>query len=235
MTSVRGVEGCWGANFLRKKICSNMERISKRVSEYLSSNPCAMESLKSGIVNYSSLARYLMKQLKTQNFSAVLAAIKRYPERNPSLESAYKSALNESRIEAFYSMTNLTVRNSAANFVKVSKIYGEIFGTGGKIRVVQGSQGIVVVIDKKNTPNVKKQFPPEEVLSFRENLGELVVISPLIIEKLRGYVAYISTILAINGVNVYQIAAFYNDVTYIMDEKYMSSAVNVITRLTSVN
>ncbi len=210
-----------------------MERISRRVSEYLSSNPCAMDSLQSGIVNYSSLARYLMKQLKTQNFNAVLAAIKRYPERNPSLESSYKSALVESRIEAFYSMTNLTVRNSADNFVKVSRIYAEIFGSGGKIRVVQGSQGIVIVIDKKNTPEVRRRFPPEEVLSFREDLAELVVISPLIIEKLRGYVAYISTILAINGINVYQVASFYNDVTYIMDEKYMDSAVKVITKLTS--
>ncbi|MCL6003223.1 MAG: ACT domain-containing protein [Candidatus Thermoplasmatota archaeon] len=210
-----------------------MERISRRVSEYLSSNPCAMDSLQSGIVNYSSLARYLMKQLKTQNFSAVLAAIKRYPERNPSLESAYKTALNESRIEAFYSMTNLTVRNSATNFLKVSNIYSDIYGSGGKVRVVQGSQGIVIVIDKKNTPDVRKKFPPEEVLSFREDLAELVVISPLIIEKLRGYVAYISTILAINGINVYQVASFYNDVTYIMDEKYMDSAVKVVTRLTS--
>ena len=209
-----------------------MERISKRVSEYLSSNPCAMESLQSGIVNYSSLARYLMKQLKTQNFNAVLAAIKRYPERNPSLESAYRSALVESRIEAFYSMTNLTVRNSVDNFVKVSRIYADIYGSGGKIRVVQGSQGIVMVIDKKNTPEVRKKFSSDEILSFRDNLAELVVISPLIIEKLRGYVAYISTILAINGINVYQVASFYNDVTYIMDEEYMDSAVRVMTKLT---
>ena len=210
-----------------------MERISKRVSEYLSSNPCAMESLQSAIVNYSSLARYLMKQLKTQNFNAVLAAIKRYPERNPSLESAYRSALIESRIEAFYSMTNLTVRNSVDNFVKVSRIYADIFGSGGKIRVVQGSQGIVMVIDKKNTPEVRKKFSSDEILSFRDNLAELVVISPLIIEKLRGYVAYISAILAINGINVYQVASFYNDVTYIMDEEYMDSAVRVMTKLTS--
>ncbi len=210
-----------------------MERISRRVSEYLSSNPWAMESLKSGIVNYSSLARYVMKELKTQNFNAVLAAIKRYPERNPTLESAYKSALSESRIEAYYSITNLTIRNSSENFIKVSKIYSEIFESGGRIRVVQGSQGIVLVIDKKNAPDVRKLFPPDDILSFRDNLGELVVISPLIIEKLRGYVAYISTILAINGINVYQVAAFYNDITFIMDEKLMNSAVGVMTKLTS--
>ncbi len=210
-----------------------MERISRRVSEYLSSNPWAMESLKSGIVNYSSLARYVMKELKTQNFNAVLAAIKRYPERNPTLESAYKSALSESRIEAYYSITNLTVRNSSENFIRASRIYTEIFGSGGRIRVVQGSQGIVMVIDKKNAPDVRKHFPSEDILSFRDNLGELVVISPLIIEKLRGYVAYISTILAINGINVYQVAAFYNDITFIMDEKLMNSAVGVMTKLTS--
>jgi hypothetical protein len=210
-----------------------MERISRRVSEYLSSNPCALNALQEGVVNYSSLARFLMKQLKTQNFNAVLAALKRYPEKNPSLESSYRSALNESRIEAYYSINNLTLRNSAENFVKVAEIYKEIYEAGGKIRVVQGSQGIVIVIDKKNTAEVKRQFLPKDILSFREDLGELVVISPLIIENLRGYVAFISLILAVNGINVYQVAAFYNDITYIMDEKYMDSAVKVIAKLTS--
>lgn len=212
-----------------------MERISRRVSEYLSSNPCAMDSLRSGIVNYSSLARFLMKQLKTQNFNAVLAAIKRYPERNPSLESSYRSALIESRIEAYYSINNITIRNSPENFTKVSKIYRDIYGTGGKIRIVQGSQGIVIVIDKKNTQGVKNQFSPAEILSIREGLGELVIVSPLVIEELRGYVAYVSSILAVNGINVHQVASFYNDLTFIMDEKYMSVALNVISKLTSGN
>lgn len=210
-----------------------MERISKRVSEYLSSNPCAMNALQIGIVNYSSLARFLMKQLKTQKYNAVLAAVKRYPETNPSLESEYKSALKESRMEAYYSINNITLRNSPKNFEKVSGIYNQIFQKGGRIRIVQGSQGIVIVTDKKNAPEIAKQFPIEEILSIRDNLGELVIISPLIIETLRGYVAYISSILAVNGINVYQVAAFYNDITYIMDEKYMAYAVGVITVLTS--
>lgn len=211
-----------------------MERISKRVAEYFSSNPCAMSALQLGIVNYSSLARFLMKQLETQNFNAVLAAVKRYPEHNPSLESSYRAALSQSRIEAYYSIDNLTVKSSPENFVKISEIYKLIHGAGGKIRVVQGSQGIVVVIDRKNTPLIKKQFDSDEIISLRENLGELVVISPLIIENLRGYVAYISSILAINGINVYQVAAFYNDITYIMDEKYMNSAIDIIAKLTTV-
>ncbi|MGC8645170.1 MAG: DUF7523 family protein [Thermoplasmata archaeon] len=210
-----------------------MERISKRVSEYLSSNPCAISALQSGIVNYNSLARFLMKELKTHNFNAILAALKRYPEQNPSLESSYRSALRESRLEAYYSISNITVRNSTENLSEIASIYRDIFSSGGKIRIVQGSQGIVVVVDRKNAELVKSKFQESEVLSFRDGLGELVVVSPLIIENLRGYVAYISTALAINGVNVYQVAAFYNDITYIMDEKYMNTAISVISRMTS--
>jgi hypothetical protein len=210
-----------------------MERISKRVSEYLSSNPCAMNSLQLGIVNYSSLARFLMKQLKTQKYNAVLAAIKRYPEANPSLESSYRSALMESRLEAYLSITNITVRNSIKNFEAVSDIYGKIFERGGRIRIVQGNQGIVIVTDRKNSSEIIRHYPGDQIISVRENLAELVIISPLIIENLRGYVAYISSILAVNGINVYQVAAFYNDITYIMDDKYMNRAVTVISSLTS--
>jgi hypothetical protein len=210
-----------------------MERISKRVSEYLSSNPCAISALQSGIVNYSSLARFLMRELKTQNFNAILAALKRYPEKNPSLESSYRAALRESRLEAYYSISNITVRNSTDNLSRIVSIYQEIFSAGGKIRIVQGSQGIVIVVDKKNAELAKSKFHESDVLSIRDGLGELVVISPLVIENLRGYVAYISTALAVNGVNVYQVAAFYNDITYIMDEKYMNTAIAVISRMTS--
>lgn len=210
-----------------------MERISGRVSEYLSSNPCAMNALQLGIVNYSSLARFLMRQLKTQKYAAVLAAIKRYPETNPSLESSYKSALNESKIEAYYSISNITIINSQDNFVRVGLIYKKIFGSGGKIRIVQGSQGLVIIVDKKNLPTILKEFSNNEVLSVRENLGELVIISPLIIEKLRGYVAYISSMLAVYGINVYQVASFYNDVTYIMEEKFMVPAIKVLSKLTA--
>ncbi|MEM4213161.1 MAG: ACT domain-containing protein [Thermoplasmatales archaeon] len=210
-----------------------MERISKRVSEYLSSNPCAISALQSGIVNYSSLARFLMKELKTENFNAILAALKRYPEKNPSLESSYKSALRESRLEAYYSICNLTVKNSVDNLTRLVEAYGEIYSSGGKIRIVQGSQGIVIVVDKRNVELIRSKFQEADILSFRESLGELVVISPLIIENLRGYVAYISTALAVNGVNVYQVAAFYNDITYIMDEKYMTTAISVLSKMTS--
>ncbi|MEM1614292.1 MAG: ACT domain-containing protein, partial [Thermoplasmatales archaeon] len=111
--------------------------------------------------------------------------------------------------------------------------YGEIYSSGGKIRIVQGSQGIVIVVDKRNVELIRSKFQEADILSFRESLGELVVISPLIIENLRGYVAYISTALAVNGVNVYQVAAFYNDITYIMDEKYMTTAISVLSKMTS--
>ncbi|MEM0127704.1 MAG: hypothetical protein QXU18_12975 [Thermoplasmatales archaeon] len=210
-----------------------MERISKRVSEYLSSNPCAISALQSGIVNYSSLARFLMKELKTENFNAILAALKRYPEQNPSSESSYKSALRESRLEAYYSICNLTVRNSVDNLSRLVAAYNEIYSSGGKIRIVQGSQGIVIVVDKRNVELIRSKFQEADILSLRESLGELVVISPLIIENLRGYVAYISTALAVNGVNVYQVAAFYNDITYIMDERYMTTAISVLSKMTS--
>jgi hypothetical protein len=212
-----------------------MERISKRVSEYLSSNPCTLNALQGGIVNYSSLARVVMKELNTQKFNAVLAALKRYPESNPSLESEYKKALLKSRIEAYYSISNVTIRNSPSNFIKMSEAYRDIYERGGRIRIVQGNQGIVIITDKNNVDEIITKFQDHEIISQRDNLGELVIVSPLEIENLRGYVAYVSSIIAVNGINVYQVASFYNDITYIMDEKYMSLALNIFSKLMAIN
>lgn len=212
-----------------------MERISKRVSEYLSSNPCILDALQGGFVNYSSLARVVMKELNTQKFNAVLAALKRYPESNPSLESEYRKALLKSRLEAYYSISNITIRNSPSNFLKVSDAYRDIYEKGGRIRIVQGSQGIVIITDKNNVESIKTNFDNHEIISERDNLGELIIVSPLEIENLRGYVAYLSSIIAVNGINVYQVASFYNDITYILDERYMQTALNIFSRLVSPN
>ncbi|MCL4412956.1 MAG: ACT domain-containing protein [Candidatus Thermoplasmatota archaeon] len=208
-----------------------MERISSRVAEYLSSNPCTLHALQDGVVNYSSLARVVMKKLNTQKFNAVLAALKRYPEFNPSLESQYRGALIRSRLEAYYSIINITVRNSPENFQKTSEVYRQIFEKGGRIRVIQGSQGIVMITDKNNIGDIFEKFGSLDILSERYDLGELVIVSPLEIENLRGYVAYISSIISVNGINVYQIASFYNDITYIMDERFMTQAINIFSRL----
>ncbi len=211
-----------------------MERISTRVKEYLSSNPCTMNALQGGIVNYSSLARVIMRELNTQKFNAVLAALKRYPESNPSLESEYRKSLQKSRIEAYYSIYNITIRNSPSNFVKMGNAYKEIYESGGRIRIIQGNQGIVIITDKNNVYRIMADFSDDEIISERGDLGEFVIVSPLEIENLRGYVAYISTIIAVNGINVYQVASFYNDITYIMDEKYMSLAVSIFSKLMNV-
>lgn len=207
-----------------------MEKISKRVSEYLSTNPCILQAVQLGIVNSSSLARYVMKEIGTQKYNAVVVALKRYPQHNPSLESEYKKILQQSRIEAYFSIANITVRNTPDIFDRLSKLYKNIIELGGRFRVVQGVQGTVIVVDSGNVKRVIDTFG-ENVINSKEDLAELVIISPEVIQEIRGYVAYISSILASNGINIYQVASFYTDLTFIMDEKYLNLGLSMLSKL----
>ncbi len=207
-----------------------MEKISKRVSEYLSTNPCILQAVQLGVVNTSSLARYIMKEIGTQKYNAVVAALKRYPQHNPSLESEYRKILRQSRIEAYFSISNITVKNTPEVFDKLSNLYKSIVELGGKFRAIQGVQGTVIVVDSGNMNRVMDVFG-QNVLSVKGDLGELVIISPEVIQDIRGYVAYISSILASNGINIYQIASFYTDLTFIMEEKFMNLGLSILSRL----
>ena len=71
---------------------------------------------------------------------------------------------------------------------------------GGKIRVVQGSQGIVVVIDKKNTPDVKKQFPPEGLDYMVTGLNLDDTAQSMMMNLVRGDIARIGR----NEINLYE-------------------------------
>jgi len=54
--------------------------VAKNVRNHLQNKPYLLEALEKGIVNLSELARQIQKELKTDDTSAVKAALRRYSE-----------------------------------------------------------------------------------------------------------------------------------------------------------
>jgi len=54
--------------------------IAQDVRGYLRNKPYLLEALEKGIVNLSELSRQIQEELKTDNTSAIKAALRRYSE-----------------------------------------------------------------------------------------------------------------------------------------------------------
>ena len=204
-----------------------MVSISSTVRQYIYRNPTIKDALMMGIVNYSSLARKIMNEMKINNFEAVETALKRIPKiEKDSVD--IKKALKNSKIETITGVSYIVLKSSSENIKKAASLLSSIVKDYNQYRMIQGIQGTVVVIDDHEFEKIVSNFQRGEIIEKRRGLGEIIITSREDITFIKGYVAYVSNVLAVNDINLLQLVSFYTDITVIIDTKDMAKAFNVL-------
>jgi hypothetical protein len=204
-----------------------MNSISSTVREYVYRNPTIKDALMMGIVNYSSLARKIMNELKISNFEAVETALKRIPREEKDTGNIRK-ALKNSKIETVTGVSYIVLKSSSENIKKAASLLSSMVKDYNQYRIIQGIQGTVVVIDDHEYDRIINNFQRGEVIEKKRGMGEIIITSRDDITFIRGYVAYVSNILAVNDINLLQLVSFYTDITVIIDTRDMAKAFNVL-------
>ncbi len=182
-----------------------------------------------GIVNYSALARKIMKEENIENFDAIISTLKRIPksEREPT---SIKRILKNSKIETVTGLSYIVLKSTTANMRKAVNSLASIIRDYHKYRIVQSVQGIGVIIDDSDLDRFILSIPRTEIIEEMRNIGELIVTSNEDTTYIKGYVAYITNLLASNDINMLQIISFYTDVTVILEIKDVSRAFEVLIK-----
>lgn len=204
-----------------------MTSISSTVREYIYRNPTIKDAIMMGIVNYSSLARKIMNELKINNFEAVETALKRIPREEKDTGNIRK-ALKNSKIETVTGVSYIVLKSSSENIKKAASLLSSIINDYNQYRIIQGIQGTVVVIDDHEYDKIINNFQRGEIIEKKRGLGEIIITSRDDITFIRGYVAYVSNILAVNDINLLQLVSFYTDITVIIDTKDMAKAFTAL-------
>ncbi|MGC8727447.1 MAG: ACT domain-containing protein [Thermoplasmata archaeon] len=204
-----------------------MVSISSTVRQYIYRNPTIKDALMMGIVNYSSLARKIMNEMKINNFEAVETALKRIPKiEKDSVD--IKKALKNSKIETITGVSYIVLKSSSENIKKAASLLSSIVKDYNQYRIIQGIQGTVVVIDDHEFEKIVSNFQRGEIIEKKRGLGEIIITSREDTTFIKGYVAYVSNVLAVNDINLLQLVSFYTDITVIIDTKDMAKAFNVL-------
>ncbi|MGC9294475.1 MAG: ACT domain-containing protein [Thermoplasmata archaeon] len=204
-----------------------MTSISSAVRQYIYRNPTIKDALMMGIVNYSSLARKIMNEMKINNFEAVETALKRIPKiEKDSVD--IKKALKNSKIETITGVSYIVLKSSSENIKKAASLLSSIVKDYNQYRIIQGIQGTVVVIDDHEFEKIVSNFQRGEIIEKKRGLGEIIITSREDTTFIKGYVAYVSNVLAVNDINLLQLVSFYTDITVIIDTKDMAKAFNVL-------
>lgn len=209
-----------------------MANITKLTEQYISEHPSIKDCLKKGLINYSSLTRQLCKDsdldLK-KNFDAILIACRRYHRK------IGKEAVLENKIIKVLKDSKLEVKNKI-DVVLVEKdiYYGHIIELQKEIKkkselfhIIEGSNTITVVTSHEFLGVVKKLFK-NKIIKVTEDLAEVTLKSSEDVENIPGIIAYLSTLLAENGINIIETMSTWTDTLFVIAEKDIAKVMGLL-------
>jgi aspartokinase len=202
--------------------------ITKQTEEYVQSHPYIQESLRLGLINYSSLAREIEKALGTKAFDAILIALRRY-------KGKLKKNDNRKEILALLKETKIEVKTKISAFIldkktplhRIEKTEKAVREKGESLRLIEGASSITLVVSSDHATALRAELKAN-ILNERSNLIELILKSPKDIESIPGVMSFILSRLAQHNINVNEMLSCWTDTIFIIAEKDFAKAIELL-------
>jgi len=174
-------------------------------------------------VNYSGLARVIKAEVekragKKVSQEAVKTAIRRFAEgaEKRGFTEDIKAVLNGGRLNLRNNVSVLAIYPSMHAIGKIPELEKRIDRRKGEIlHVIAGINCIVLILDDSNYRMAQKLLK-RDIINERTGLSALTITTSLKITVTPGVIAYITAILARNGVNLEEVSSCYTDTVIIV-------------------
>ncbi len=194
-------------------------KIADMVRTHLKSKPYTIEALQNGIVNSSSLARQVQRELGLRNHQAVKAAIRRYglelKKRNTDIEMRALPVLSGNKITLLDGIhvviadKKLDLENDAE--VKVESLY--------------------VYLTRKNFARNLGRQQQSHIVKVNEKCSAIIVYSEERIERTSGVVAFITAVLAEQNINLIEFLSCYTETIIVVNREDALRAYQILSEI----
>ena len=188
--------------------------IAQNVRSHLQNKPYLLEALEKGIVNLSELSRQIQEELKISNESAVKAALRRFSEElqrhKQKREEKVLQVLKRSAI-AVYDRKSVTITTREINTK-----------TGMKVDLLDK---YVYLLDRGDLPQ------RINAIVKHDNCTMIVMHSPEELEATPGVVAFLTTLLAEQNVNMIEFISCWTETIIVVEKKDSLKAYEVLSNL----
>ena len=198
---------------------------------YIDRHPSIRDCISKDLINYSSLARLIMKDLGIKNEEAVLAASRRYAMKlaKTNFEGEILRLFEESRLELKTRISIVIAKNEWIVLRNLEEVVRKILAEKSTMQVLQGTNGITVISEDKHLPVIVKAIGDDHVISIKENLAEITVKSPSRIEETPGAFVYVTQMLSEQGINLVEAVSCYTDTIFIVSREDMMRAFDILS------
>jgi aspartokinase len=204
------------------------------VRDYIDTHPSVKDCLKLGLINLSALSRRIMQEEGVKSEEAALIACRRYEldPREKVNQAEIIRVLQRSKIEIRTKVAIITARPSWNIYAKLERAMSALRGRNHPLHVIQGTESVTIITDESVARELEDIVGREDVIKRQEDLVELVVTSPEVIEEVPGIMAYLSSTLAGKGINFVEVISCYKDTMFVIEEADMVKAFETLNRIT---
>jgi len=188
--------------------------IAQSVRNHLRNKPYLLEALEKGIVNLSELSRQIQKELKTSNTPAVKAALRRY-----AMDLQKHKQKREERVLQVLKRSGITVFDKKAVIITSKEL--------------ETSSGMKVDLLGKHVYLLDKGELPERVSTLvkHDNCTMIVVHSPEELEATPGVVAFLTTLLSKQNVNMIEFISCWTETIIVVEKKDSLKTYEVLSNI----
>jgi aspartokinase len=188
--------------------------IAQNVRNHLRNKPYLLEALEKGIVNLSELSRQIQEELKIENMSAVKAALRRFSE-----ELQKHKQKREEKVLQVLKRSAMAVYDRKAVVITTKEIDTK---TGMKVDLLGK---VVHLLDRSDMP--------ERITALvkHDNCTMIVMHSPEELEATPGVVAFLTTLLSEQNVNIIEFISCWTETIIVVEKKDSLKAYEVLSNL----
>ncbi len=212
--------------------------ISDAVRKVITAHPSMLDCIKLGVVNYTSLARLILTEVKEVGgftdigVNAVKMGIIRFSEslkvKRP-FDDAIREIIAGTTVELQTDLKLITLRKEAV-LTKLRDFVSTI--THARFfQLTQGATAFTLVVSEDVGREVIEFFGKDAVEEVIDNQSAIVLISPKNIISVPGVISYITSLLSWHGINITQIISCYVDTILVVNRNDVLKAYSLIEGL----
>lgn len=210
-----------------------MEKTTTEMTvEYIKEHPDIKSCLKKGLINYSSLSRYIAEDLgiqKKTSMEAILIAARRFKDK------LSKDGATEKKIKDILKRSEVEVKNKIVVYIlekgiriddldDIQKSSRKEYGT---FFLLEGSDSLTIITQEKYSNQLDKMFK-QDIIKKMDNLALVNFKTPKDIENIPGVTAYLTTLFAENNVNIIEMLSVWCDTVFVVNAKDLNKTMQFV-------
>ena len=208
------------------------ETTAELTNKYVMEHHDVKSCLKKGLINYSSLARLISKELKIEKKTSVEAILVAARRLSQKLE---KEISHENKIRDLLSKSELEIKNRIIVYVldkeigveKVGTLQSKVMKERDKFYLIEGSNNYTLLIQEKYSELVKNFFI-SHIIKETKNLALITIKTTKEIENTPGTMAFLTSLFSENNVNIIELLSCWTDTLFVVDSKDVAKTMNFL-------